>query len=44
MELVAFVTCWTSNFGSKRSLSSAAVAVVQVDIEPTAARIESALA
>jgi hypothetical protein len=42
-EFVAGVACWISALGSKRLLSSVAVAGVQVDVEPTAARIESAV-
>jgi hypothetical protein len=43
-ELEASITCCASVLGSKRSLRSVAVAGVQVDMEPTAARIESAVA
>ena len=43
-ELEAVVICWTPVLGSKSSLSSVAVTGEQVEIEPTAARIESAVA
>lgn len=43
-ELPCAVVVWILDFGNKRSLSIVAVAGVQVDVEDTAARIESAVA